>query len=234
MSIEISVELALLSVELILLTATLILLGLSRREERGREGLVKHLLETTRILSRQDYFHSVIGGLSRAKGDVSALVTGTRPSGGDLEIVEKMMDQIRETVSRGVRIRYLIPETVDRIQMGYRYHELGSEVRYHRGLIVHDLRYMIVDGEIVVIGLPEKTGEEQPTRKGFSIRSESLARILKEEFDKLWLSDKAMSYEDFLRESINHLRETNPGISLELVAKHIDIDYKEISKYFKQ
>jgi hypothetical protein len=173
-------------------------------------------------------------GLRGAKGDVSAIVTGTKPSGGDVEIVGKMMDQIRDTVSRSVRIRYLIPETVDRIFMGYRYHGLGSQVRYHRGLIVHDLRYMVVDGETVVIGLPEETGEEQPTRKGFSIRSESLARILREEFNKLWLSEKAVAYEDFLRESIDHLRETNPGISSELVAKHLDVDHDEISRYFRQ
>lgn len=51
-----------------------------------------------------------------------------------------------------------------------------------KGLVVYDLRYMVVDDSIVLFGLPEKFGREQPTRRGFTIMSESLATMLRERF----------------------------------------------------
>ncbi len=219
--------LALLLVDLTLLVATIILLYLSRHEVEGRRKLVEHLIEATRILTRTQYFNFVIEAMRGARRDIFGSITGARPR-GSLEFFEKIVDEIKHAASRGVRIRYLVPEGRGRLYVGYRYTRAGAEVRYHGGLVVYDLRHMVVDDKIVVMGFPEKIGAEQPTRTGIKIESESLAKIFKERFEKLW--KEAVPYEEYLRHVISGIKRANPEISPDLVAKQLDLPIEEINR----
>ncbi len=221
------IGLALLLVDLTLLIATIILLYLSRHEVEGRRKLVEHLIEATRVLTRTQYFHFVIEAIRSARKSIFGSITGAKPR-GSLEFFEKIVDEMRHAASRGVKIRYLIPEGRGRLYVGYRYTEAGAEVRYHGGLVVYDLRHMVVDDRVVVLGFPEKMGAEQPTRTGIKIESESLAKIFKERFEKLW--KEAIPYEEYLEEVISDIKRANPEISPDLVAKQLDLPIDEVNR----
>ncbi len=226
-SMEDLVALALLIVELTLLIATIILLYLSRHELEGRRRLVEHLMEVTRMLTRTQYFNAVLEAMRGASKEIFGSVTGAKPK-DSTEFFDKIVKEIEAAVSRGVRIRYMMPKGREKLYVGYRYTKAGAEVRYHGGLVVYDLRHMVVDHRIVVMGFPEKIGVEQPTRTGIKVESESLAKIFKERFERLW--EEAVPYENYLAHAVDDIKRTNPEISMELVAKQLELPVEEVEK----
>lgn len=214
-------ELALLLVELVLLIATVILLVLSRREWRGREELLNLLMVTTRVLTRQEYFNMVIETIHSAKRSIYAIVTGTKPSERSESFVENVLKAMAEAHRRGVSLNYLLPKSPERLKMGYEYSRAGADVKYHDGLVVHDFRFMVVDEECVVIGLPEKAGERQPTRRGVLVRSKTLARVLIEYFNRFWTS--AESYQSYFAKTVEKLKAANPELPAESILRQLDL-----------
>jgi hypothetical protein len=95
--------------------------------------------------------------------------------------------------------------------MGSLYTTAGAEIRYHRRLIVNDLRYMVVDGKLVVIGLPEKSGEREPTRQGYAIPSEGMANLFRDHFERFWKSPEALPYDVYLKDLVSEITKTNVG-----------------------
>ncbi len=221
------IALALLFVELTLLIATIILLYLSKHEVEGRRKLVEHLVEVTRMLTRTQYFSSVLEAMRGAVREIFGSVTGAKPK-ESTEFFDKIVREIEAASSRGVRVRYMMPKGREKLYVGYRYTKAGAEVRYHGGLVVYDLRHMVVDDRVVVMGFPEKVGVEQPTRTGIKVESESLAKIFRERFEKLW--NEALPYDDYLARAVEDIRRTNPEISKELVAKQLDLPVEEINR----
>ena len=221
-------QLALLTIELSLLILTLILLYLSRRELSERRRLVEHMIKTTRLLTRVQYFNEVIDGIRDAKNEIFGSITGAKPKGSRVYF-DKLLKELDNAVKRGVKIRYLFPMDRDRLYIGYLYSQIGIEVGYHSGLVVYDLRHMVIDDHIVVLGFPEKTGYEQPTRVGIKIRSESLARIFRDRFEMLWR--EAIEYKRYLNKVINEYVKANPNISPILISKELGIPIDEIQKH---
>ncbi len=221
--------LALLIVDFVLLVATIILLYLSRHELEGRRKLLEKMFEVTRLLSRSLYFNVVIDALRSAKREVFGAVTGSRPREPS-QFLDKIVSEIKAASQRGVRVRYLLPEGTDRLYVGHLYRKAGAEIKYHSGLVVYDLRHMVVDNKIVVLGFPEKVGLEQPTRAGTKIESESLASIFKERFERLW--EEGINYEEYLSQKIREIRKTNPNASVELVARQLGLPEEEVAKYW--
>ncbi len=109
------------------------------------------------------------------------------------------------------------------MHIGSLYTKAGAEVKYSGTPIGHDIRFIVVDEKIVVIGIPESTGEKEPTRKGYRIPSEGLAAILKEHFYNCW--GKSMTYEEYLKEVIKQ-----SGATPKLLARELQIDEKELER----
>lgn len=70
-----------------------------------------------------------------------------------------------------MRIKYLLPKFPDRLQIGVQYTKAGAEVLFSICLMVHNIRYSVVDERIVVLGIPESTGEKEATKKGYKALS---------------------------------------------------------------
>ena len=79
---------------------------------------------------------------------------------------------------------------------------------------------------MVVIGIPESTGEKEATKKGYRIPSEGLAAILKDHFSRCW-SESAI-YEEYVKEII---RQT--GVTLKQLGRELQIDEKELERLSK-
>lgn len=228
---QISVEAILIVVELLLLAFTLFIVVQSRREERARGNLISEMYKTARIFSRQEYFIAVMDALLRAKTEAFGCVTGSSPKADHEATVDRILDQIKVVSSRSVNVRYLIPKSPDRLEMGSLYTRAGAKVRYHPGLIVNDLRYMTVDGRLVVIGLPEKSGEREPTRQGYAIPSEGMANLFKDHFDRYWASPEATPYEIYVNELVSEIIRTNPSVSPDVVSRQLRISAEETRSY---
>lgn len=222
--------LALLIVELALLVATIILLYLSRHELEGRRMLLEHLMGAMRIMTRTQYFNAVLEAMRSSTNEIFGSITGAKPRDSS-EFFERVVSEIEIASSRGVRIRYMMPKGRERLYVGYRYNKAGAEVRYHAGLIIYDLRYMVVDDRIVVMGFPEKVGAEQPTRTGVKVESESLTKIFRERFDVLW--EEAIPYDEYLAEVVGDIRRTNPEISKDLISKQLELPVEEIERVWE-
>ncbi len=224
----------LLAVELILLTVTLFVVQASRRESRGRTQLIQEMYRTAKIVSRDDYFNSVMDGYKATSNNVLARVTGKKPSGDEMEIAHRLLLLIEEVTKSGIKINFLLPKSPERLYMGYRYTKAGAKVRYHSGIIASDLRYMIIDAKTVVLGLSGKIGEQEPTRTGYRIPSEGLANVLKTDFMMLWESAEATDYEEYVRHLLLRIKKTNPSISIELLTNQLDLDVDETSRLLNQ
>jgi hypothetical protein len=218
-----SIETILLLLESVLLIVTVILLLFSLREGRGRRDLLLQVERATKVLTRQEYFLTVTDSMMDAKSEVIGFITGRLPTGEDKKRTRVIITNIERLTKSGVRVKYLLPKFHDRAHIGFLYTRAGAEIRYGSCPIVHDLRYIVVDDRLVVIGLPESTGEKEATRKGYKIPSEGLASILKEYFYRCW--EKNMSYEEYLREVIKQT-----GASLKTLAQELQIDEKELER----
>jgi hypothetical protein len=224
----------LLAVELILLIVTLFVVQASRRESKGQTQLIQEMYRTAKIVSREDYFNSVMNGYQIASSIVLARVTGKKPSGDEMETTSRLLSLIEEVTERGIKINFLLPKSPERLYMGYRYTKAGAEVRYHSGIIASDLRYMIIDAKTVVLGLSGKTGEQDPTRTGYRIPSEGLANVLKTDFITLWESAEATDYEEYVRHLLLRIKKANSSVSIKLLSDQLDLDVEETSRLLNQ
>jgi hypothetical protein len=213
-------EQGLLVLESVLLVATVVLLVYGIYEGKRRDALLKEVGRATRVLTRQEYFFSIMDAMMDAKREVIGCITGRPPTGDDAKMARHIIDAIEKMAGRGVSIRYLLPKFPDRLQIGVQYAKAGAEVRFSSCLMVHNIRYIVVDERIVVLGIPESVGEKEATRKGYAIPSEGLATVLRNDFNGC---DKQVSLKEYLHEVIEH-----SGATLEHLAREFHLDESDL------
>ena len=217
-----SLEVGLLSLESLLLIFTIILLFYSIKEGKQRDKLIMEVGKATRVLTRQEYFLSIIDSMMDAKEEIVGCITGRPPTGDDRKMTRDIVDKIERMTTKGVRIKYLMPKFPDRLHLGFEYMKAGADVCYSSCLMVHNIRFIIIDDGIVVMGIPESTGEREATKKGYRIPSEGLAMVLKNYFNTC---EKQTSFKDYLNEVIEQT-----GATLEHIATEYQIDVKELKR----
>ena len=208
-------ELGLLVLESVLLVATVILLVYGIYEGKRRDALLRGVGRATKVLTREEYFFSIMNAMMDAKREIIGCITGRSPSGDDAKLAKHITDAIEKMTQKGVSIRYLLPKFPDRLQIGVQYAKAGAEIRFSSCLMVHNLRYIVVDEKIVVLGIPESIGEKEATKKGYAIPSEGLATVLKDYFNGC---DKQISLKEYLHEVIEH-----SGATLEHLAREFHL-----------
>jgi hypothetical protein len=224
-----TLDLMLLGVEITLLAPTLVLLLLGRREERGRRVLLGHLAETIKAVSMQEYYNAVISGIQGAQVNVMGFVTGASPRSGETkQFIRDVSEQISSAVKRNVVVHYLLPQSADRLEVGYIFEQAGAQVKFHSALIVSDLRYLIVDGSRTVLGIPEESGIDEPTRLGYAIPSRGLGNVLSSDFERIW--ERASDYSSYLLKVVSDLKGSNAATSNAVIASHIHVPEAEIMR----
>ena len=217
-----TLEFGLLLLESVLLIATVILLVYGIHEGKRRDALLKEVGRATRVLTRQEYFFSIMNAMLDAKQEIIGCITGTPPSADDMQMTRHIADAIENMTRKGVSVKYLLPKFPDRLQIGVQYTKAGAEIRFSSCLMVHSLRYSVIDERIVVIGIPEDIGEREATKKGYMIPSEGLAVVLKNYFNDC---EKQTSLKEYVQEVIEQT-----GATLEQLAKEFRLDEKELRK----
>ncbi len=217
-----SIEIGLLILESVLLIVTIILLVYSIKEGKQRNKLLIEVSRATKVLSREEYFLTVIDSMMDAKKEIIGTITGRPPKGDDRKLTRNVTEIIEKLSKKGVKITYLLPKFPDRLHIGYLYSKAGAEVRYSNCVMVHNLRFIVVDEKSVVLGIPELTGEKEATKKGFRIPSEGLAVILKEYFNQC---ENQMGFVDYLREVVSQT-----GASTSQIAKEFEIEESGLVK----
>lgn len=179
--------------------------------------------KATRVLTRQEYFVTVMDSMMGADGEVAGSISGRRPGKEGAIRVKHIVGNIEKMRGKGVRVKYLIPKFADRIHVGSLHTKAGAEVRYSDCLMVQDLRYLVVDNRWVILGIPEHTGSQEATRKGYKIPSEGLASLLEENFRKCW--DASVLYEAYV---LQILKKT--GATPHLLARELRVDAGELER----
>jgi len=213
-------ELGLLVLESVLLVATVILLVYGIYEGKRRDVLLREVGRATRVLTRQEYFFSIMDAMLAAKREIVGCITGRPPTGDDVKMARQIIDSIEKMTRKGVIVKYLLPKFPDRLQIGVQYAKAGAEVRFSSCLMVHNIRYIVVDERIVVLGIPESVGEKEATKKGYAIPSEGLASVLRDNFSGC---DKQVSLKEYLHEVIEH-----SGATLEHLAREFHLDESDL------
>jgi hypothetical protein len=157
-----------------------------------------------------------------AREEVIGCITGTPPSEDDVRKTRRIAKAIEDLSRKGVKVQYLLPKFPDRLQIAVLYTKAGAEVRFSTCLMVHNLRYIVVDDRIVVLGVPENIGEREATKKGFKVPSEGLARVLKDYFV---VCDKQCSLSEYIQEVIGQT-----GATLEQLAREFHLDEKDLKR----
>lgn len=223
-----TVQLLLLGVELVLLVGTLSLLVLNRREMRAREQLMRHFTSVADVITRQEYFVAAIDTIQRAQKTLMGSVTGSPPPREEGEIVRQILNSVAEASKRGVAVRYLLPLAPDRLGMGRMYAKSGAEVRFNPLVLISDARYTCVDGRVVLIGIPERSGRNEPTRKGYTITSESVSLLFTKDFEERWSAADAKTYPEYLNELVGQARASNPNASPEFIARNLGVGTEDV------
>jgi len=218
-----TLEILLLALESVLLIFTIALLVLSIREGRGRDALIEQVSSAMRMLTRHEYFITVVDAMMDAREELVASITGRMPATADDDKrVRELALAIEKLRSQGVRVRYLMPKFQDRLYLGWLYTKAGAEVRYSSCPVSHGFRYTVVDAKLVVVGIPEEVGEREATRKGDRIPSPELAEILRRDFYDCWESQA--TYEQFLRETVAQTGASPKTLSRELRIDEADLE----------
>lgn len=223
-----TVQLLLLAVELVLLIATIFLLLLNRREAKSRETMMQHFSSVADVITRQEYFVAVVDAIQRAEKSLAGSVTGSPPSKEEGEVVRQILGAIADAAKRKVQIRYLLPLAPDRLRMGRMYAANGAQVKFNPSLLVSDVRYMCVDRKLVLIGVPERNGRNEPTRKGYTVPSEGVAYLFGTQFEEQWTSKDTKGYSDYIKELVSQAMGSNPGLSLDLVAANLGVEKEDV------
>ncbi|RJQ56140.1 MAG: hypothetical protein C4526_02420 [Nitrospiraceae bacterium] len=221
-----TIEIGLLLLESVLLVATIILLVLSIREGRQRDKLLVEMGKTTKILTRQEYFLTVLDSMMEAKEEITGCITGRLPGGEDRQMARDIISTLEGLTKKGIRVKYLLPKFPDRLHIGYLYTKAGAEILYSSCLMVHNMRFMIVDGRTIIIGIPESIGEAEATRKGYRIPSEGLAMVLSNYFDSC---EKQTGFRDYVKEVMDQT-----GATLQHLAREYQIDEAELKNLVGQ
>ncbi len=217
-----TVELWLLLIESILLVATIVLLVYNIHEGKQRDNLLREVGRATRILTRQEYFFTLLDTMFDAEREIIGCITGSPPSGDDIKTTRNIAAAIEKMAGKRVRIKYLLPKFPDRLRVGVQYTKAGAEVRFSSCLMVHTIRYSIIDERIVVLGIPESTGEKEATKKGFKIPSEELATILKNYYNSC---EKQITLKEYLREIVEQT-----GATPEHLAREFHLDERDLKE----
>lgn len=220
-----TIEFWLLLLESLLLVTTVILLIYNIHEGKLRDSLLREVGKATKVLTRQEYFFILMDTMLDAQREIVGCITGTPPSGDDMKMTRNIASAIEKMTGKGVRIKYLLPKFPDRLQIGVQYTKAGAEVLFSSCLMVHTIRYSIVDEKMVVLGVPESAGEKEATKKGYKIPSEGLAMILKDSFNGC---EKQTSLKEYLQEVIEHT-----GATPEHLAQEFHLDENDLKKFLQ-
>ncbi len=215
-----TIEFGLLLLESVLLLATVILLIYGIHEGKRRDHLLREVGRFTKVLTRQEYFFSLVDAMFGAKQEIIGCITGTPPSGDDIRMTRNIIDVIGDMTRKGVSVRYLLPKFPDRLQIGVRYTQAGAEVRFSSCLMVHNIRFSVVDERIVILGIPESVGEREATKKGYTIPSEGLALLMKNYFLDC---QKQSSLKEYLQEVIEQTGATLGHLAREFHLEEMDL-----------
>jgi hypothetical protein len=228
----ITVIYALLIVELILLAISFALLFLSFREHRGRSELMDALFKATRELTRYEYFLAVIDSIRSSKRSINGIITGRRPT-TDLgrEAVKDITKALSEASKRGVKIRYVVYKSPDRLYVAHLYKKAGAEIRMNSMVALNDLRYMVVDESVCVLGLAGKE-RSAPTRMGYVIKSSTLAHILLADFEKIWNDSETL--EDYTKKIVKEIIEKSPSLDEGSIATRLGIPRDVVVSILKE
>jgi len=220
---HLSLELILLILESVLLVATIVLLLFSLKEGRGRDKLIMEVERATRVLSRHEYFISVTDTMMDAASEVVGSITGRFPVGDDSKRTKEVANTIEKLVQSEVKVRYLLPKFHDRLHVAWLYRRAGADVRFGSDPHLHDFRYVVADDRMAVIGVPEGTGAQEATKRGYRIPSQGLSTLLKKDFEGNW--ESATPFEEQVRETIAHT-----GMTLEALSREFQIDPADLKK----
>jgi hypothetical protein len=221
-----TIETGLLLLESFLLIATIILLVYSIFEGKQRDKLLLEMGKTTKILTRQEYFLMVIDSMMGAKEEIVGCITGRIPGGNDKQMTRDIIATIENLSRKNVRVKYLLPKFPDRLHIGYLYTKAGAEIFYSSCLMVHNMRFIIVDERVIVIGIPEVVGETEATKKGYRLPSEGLAMVLRNYFNTC---EKQTNFTDYIKEVMNQT-----GATLQHLAREYKIDEEELMKLMEK
>ena len=221
-----TIETGLLLLESVLLIATVILLVYSIREGKHRDNLLQEIGKATKILTRQEYFLMVIDSMMDAEEEIVGCITGRIPGGDDKQMTRDIITTIESLVKNKVRVKYLLPKFPDRLYIGYLYTKAGAEILYSSCLMVHNMRFIIVDERIIIIGIPEIVGETEATKKGYRIPSEGLAMVLRNYFNTC---EKQTNFRDYIKEVMDQT-----GATLQHLAREYKMDEKELIRIMEK
>ena len=221
-----TIEAGLLLLESVLLIVTIILLVYSILEGKQRDKLLLEMGRTTKILTRQEYFLMVIDSMMGAKEEIVGCITGRIPGGSDKQMTRDIVATIENLSKKKVRVKYLLPKFPDRLHIGYLYTKAGAEIFYSSCLMVHNMRFIIVDERVIVIGIPEVVGETEATKKGYRIPSEGLAMVLRNYFNTC---EKQTNFTDYIKEVMGQT-----GATLQHLAREYKIDEEELMRLMEK
>ena len=97
-----TLEAGLLLLESVLLIVTVTLLIFNIHEGKQRDILLREVGRATRVLSRQEYFLSLMDSMLDAEKEIIGCITGRSPSGDDIKMTRNIVDAVEKMTKKEV------------------------------------------------------------------------------------------------------------------------------------
>lgn len=191
--VALSLSLSVLVISALVLAIEGLVLYRISQESRERSHLIRHLSETRRVLTRDEYIRLIAEQVESAETEVLFVTSALHIRDGDSS-QDKLEAAKRKALGRGVSTyEAIIPHDASRVASGWSLASSGVEVFVHDRVNTSDLNFTVVDRSRAVVGESDTQGGS--SARGFVVDSGVLASLLRQYYIKL--RDEAIPFKTF-------------------------------------
>lgn len=114
-------------------------------------------------------------------------------------------ETLKYIAEQGINVKIIVPGGIERARGAYELCQLYNfDVRFIEQLEDEDLRFTLVDDDIVIISY-QKIPSKKLSKKYAYIKSVKLNKILKKYFESMWKSNESMIFKDYILKILKDL-----------------------------
>ncbi len=194
-------------------------------EERSRH--IEAIEAASELLNRTEYEQLIIDQVAHADERILCFWYSLHAEEHD-ESYTKINCLLDAADDRGVVVRVVTSQQTPRIYPAFQLVERGVELRFQETLLGDDLRFMLADRDMSVLGLPASNGpDERQSVHGVGVPGRKLSSLLFGYFESQW-SDAA-EYEEYVGRLVRRGIDDDETRA-ELVATELQLPVQEVRR----
>lgn len=177
------------------------------------------------------YTTAQIKSFNSAKHSIYVSIHSLNPESAN-PIFRQFNEALEDAKNQGKTVRLMAPCGIDRVRGAYEMHSrYDFDKRFLEELEDEDLRHTLIDDNISIISY-QKVPAKKLSRKFAYIKSERLNKLLKGYFEKMWEQEGSLTFEQFLRDTLDKLNVTkDEPSSIKRASERLGIAERDLKEF---